>query len=427
MVAGSAVAMGINRSCSDSSWSGGGDGETMPPVHLNDTLTNEMSTHEGLEKMDEIVERYLRRWEIMGAQLAYSRNDTLLYAKGYGWADKERNMRMEPSNIMRIASVSKLVTAVGIMKLCEDGKIALSDRVFGNMGILNDTAFTNVIRDERYFDITVEQLLRHSAGFTTGAGDPMFSTRIIMMQNKLSTPPDNQKLTTILLRRRLGFEPGMAQRYSNVGYMLLSMIIEKVTGMEYDKYMQEAILQPIGCYDFHIAGNYYENRRKNEVRYYVHGGTQPDYEYNNSGRMVEKCYGGNDIRNLKGAGAWCASAAELSRLIASIDLDPRVKDILSKESILTMTEEMPDHGFSIGWNFTPDGKPWERTGSLAGTSALVMRYPNGECLILLTNTSTWKGHGFSRDTKQMFERLRKEFGPKMPKVNLFFPRQTFSE
>lgn len=389
-------------------------------IHLNDTLTNSMSDSPQLEDMENKIKRYLLRWEINGAQIAVTRNDSLLYVKGFGWADMEKKQEMQPSNIMRLASVSKLLTAVGVMKLAEVGTLKLSDHVFGPKGILNDTAFTNAIKDQRYLDITVEQLLRHKAGFTTGAGDPMFSTRYIMMQNRLITPPDNNTLMKILLKRRLGFTPGTAKRYSNVGYTLLSMIIEKKTRMSYEDYMRRFVFEPAGCYDFHIAGSYEKDRRRNEVKYYMHKGSEPVYEYNNSGRMVEKCYGENDIPNLKGAGAWCASAAELSRLVASIDLLPGVKDILSKKSVEFMTREMPDHDFSIGWNFCPKGRPWIRTGSLSGTSALVLRYPDGECWILITNTSTWKGHGFSNDTMRLFERLRQENRDKFPKRNLFF-------
>lgn len=389
-------------------------------IHLNDTLTNSMSDSPQLEDMENKIKRYLLRWEINGAQIAVTRNDSLLYVKGFGWADMEKKQEMQPSNIMRLASVSKLLTAVGVMKLAEVGTLKLSDHVFGPKGILNDTAFTNAIKDQRYLDITVEQLLRHKAGFTTGAGDPMFSTRYIMMQNRLITPPDNNTLMKILLKRRLGFTPGTAKRYSNVGYTLLSMIIEKKTRMSYEDYMRRFVFEPAGCYDFHIAGSYEKDRRRNEVKYYMHKGSEPVYEYNNSGRMVEKCYGENDIPNLKGAGAWCASAAELSRLVASIDLLPGVKDILSKKSVEFMTREMPDHDFSIGWNFCPKGRPWIRTGSLSGTSALVLRYPDGECWILITNTSTWKGHGFSNDTMRLFELLRQENRDKFPKRNLFF-------
>lgn len=388
-------------------------------MHLNDTLTNAMSAQPELHAMDSIMQRYLKRWEIHGAQLAISRHDSLLYARGFGYADKDRKIPMEPSYIMRMASVSKLVTATGIMKLRDMGKIRLSDKVFGPKGILNDTFYVNSIRDKRYFDITVEQLLRHKAGFTNYAGDAIFSTRYIMQQNHLTTPPDHRTLLRIVLRRHLGYTPGTAQRYCNIGYTLLSLIIEKRTGMSYENFMQRYVLYPAGCYDFHIAGNYLKDRRKNETVYYMHSSSVPVPEFNNSGRMVVRCYGENDITTALGAGAWVASAAELCRLVASIDGDRTVPDVISPQAVKLMTQEMPDHQFSLGWNFTPRNRPWIRTGSLVGTSALVLRYPDGECWVFITNTSTWKGHKFSQDTMALFEKLRKRFGSKMPKRNMF--------
>lgn len=387
--------------------------------HLNDTLTNAMSSQPELHAMDSIMQRYLKRWEIHGAQLAISRHDSLLYARGFGYADKDRQIPMEPSYIMRMASVSKLVTATGIMKLRDMGKIRLSDKVFGPKGILNDTFYVNSIRDKRYFDITVEQLLRHKAGFTNYAGDAIFSTRYIMQQNHLTTPPDHRTLLRIVLRRHLGYTPGTAQRYCNIGYTLLSLIIEKRTGMSYENFMQRYVLNPAGCYDFHIAGNYLKDRRKNETVYYMHSSSVPVPEFNNSGRMVVRCYGENDITTALGAGAWVASAAELCLLVASIDGDRTVPDVISPQAVKLMTQEMPDHQFSLGWNFTPRNRPWIRTGSLVGTSALVLRYPDGECWVFITNTSTWKGHKFSQDTMALFEKLRKRFGSKMPKRNMF--------
>ena len=387
--------------------------------HLNDTLTNALSAQPALHAMDSIMQRYLKRWEIHGAQLAISRHDSLLYARGFGYADKDRKIPMEPSYIMRMASVSKLVTATGIMKLRDMGKIRLSDKVFGPNGILNDTFYVNSIRDKRYFDITVEQLLRHKAGFTNYAGDAIFSTRYIMQQNHLTTPPDHRTLLRIVLRRHLGYTPGTAQRYCNIGYTLLSLIIEKRTGMSYENFMQRYVLYPAGCYDFHIAGNYLKDRRPNETVYYMHSSSVPVPEFNNSGRMVVRCYGENDITTALGAGAWVASAAELCRLVASIDGDRIVPDVISPQAVKLMTQEMPDHQFSLGWNFTPRNRPWIRTGSLVGTSALVLRYPDGECWVFITNTSTWKGHKFSQDTMALFEKLRKRFGSKMPKRNMF--------
>ena len=341
------------------------------PICLNDTLTNEMSDIDTLSGMDSRIEKFLAQWDIMGASLAIMRNDSLVYAKGYGWADREAGREMTPRNILRMASVSKLITAAGIMVLKERGMISLRDTVFGPSGILNDSLFTASIRYKNMYRITVEQLLRHQGGFTSSRGDPMFSTRDIIRQFRLDGPPDHNTLVSCVLKRPLGYKPGSWQRYSNFGYLLLSMIIEKVSGQDYETFIQENVLHPAGCYDMHIAYNYYEQKYPNEVRYYMHEGSEKVEEYNMSGRMVERCYGGNDIRALSGAGAWCGSTAELCRFVASIDGKPQVPDILSQESIDEMTEYFDSQTFSLGWNDTKPSDGWTRTGTLTGTSALV--------------------------------------------------------
>lgn len=388
-------------------------------LRLNDTLTNAMSGFQGNDSMDRTIEAFMQKWGIKGASLAIMRNDSLLFAKGYGWADEEKGDSMTPRNILRMASVSKLITATGIMVLKERGQLSLQDTVFGNSGILNDSVFTAAIKEKSKFGITVEHLLRHQGGFTCSRGDPMFSTRDIIRQFRLDWPPDSRTLTECVLKRPLGYQPGTWQRYSNFGYLLLSMVIEKVSGTDYETFIQENVLKPAGCHDMHIANNYYEERYPNEVRYYMHAGSELCEEYNLSGRMVERCYGGNDIRGLSGAGAWCGSPAELSRFVAAIDGKPGVADIISAESVAEMTEYFDTQTFSLGWNDTKPTGEWTRTGTLGGTSALVKYFPEGDCWTMITNTSTWKGPGFTRYTESLFRKCRELYGDMLPAQNLF--------
>ena len=88
------------RCCSCSSAPTQNDSTQVAPFHLNDSLTNAITMTPELHDLDSIMQRYMKRWEINGAQLAVSRNDSLLYARGYGWADMEREIEMQPSHIM---------------------------------------------------------------------------------------------------------------------------------------------------------------------------------------------------------------------------------------------------------------------------------------------------------------------------------------
>ncbi len=390
------------------------------PLNLNKTLTNEMSDTSDLAGLDKSITRFMQEWNLQGVSLSIMRNDSLLYAKGYGWADEEKGVRMSPGIILRMASVSKLLTATGIMVLQEQGRLSLRDSVFGPSGILNDTSYTKIIKDKNYYKITVEDLLRHKGGFKSTYGDPLFQTRTVMMQNRLTTPPDQETLVKCMIKFPLKFVPGTSQYYSNFGYLLLSMIIEKVSGESYEAFMQQNVLRPAGCTDFHIANNYYKEKYKNETRYHLQSNDEPVLEYNNSGREVPRCYGGNDIRALSGAGAWVGSTPELARFIASIDGRPEVPDILSLKSVRAMTEYLDDDTYSLGWNDTHPLKGWTRTGTLSGTSALIKYYPDGECWILITNTSTWKGPGLTRYTAELFRTLRQRYSEKLPARDFFW-------
>ncbi len=386
-------------------------------VYLNQTLDNSMSDIPELEGLDRKVRNYMRQWAVKGASLAIMRNDSLVYAKGYGWADEGDSTFMEPSHVMRMASVSKLITAVGIMVLQDRDSLSIKDTVFGPSGILNDSLFTSVIKDKNYHKITVEHLLRHQGGFYR---DPLFSSRDVMNQMQLDHAPEKEDFFKLVLGRRLRFAPGSWQKYSNFGYLLLSEIIEKVSGKPYEQFIIEDVLRPAGCYDMHIAGTYYNDRRENEVRYYTHEGDGKFIEeYTNSGVMVERCYGGNNIPMLSGAGGWCGSPAEIARLVASIDGRPEVKDIISPEAVFQMTEYFDKETFSLGWNDTTPEKGWSRTGTLAGTSALVKYFPDGECWIMITNTSTWRGPSQARYTDALFRQCRELYSGKLPKRNLF--------
>lgn len=389
-------------------------------VDLNRTLTNEMSDTTDLTKLDKDIQTYMQYWHLKGLSLSIMKNDSLVYAKGYGWADEEKGIEMSPGHILRLASVSKLITATGIMKLQEEGLLTLQDKVFGEDGILCDSTFTAAIKDKNYYKITVEHLLRHKAGFTTNAGDPMFSTRDLMYLNHLSSPPDHETLVRTQLKRRLPYEPGTSQAYSNFGYLLLSMIIEAKTGESYEDWIQSNVLKPAGCTDFHIANNYYADRYDNESKYYVQDDDEPVNEYNNSGRMVVRCYGGNDIRALSGAGAWVASTPELARFVASIDGKPEVPDILSEESIREMTRYIDPETYSLGWNDTKETGEWTRSGTMSGTCALIKYFPDGECWILVTNTSTWKGPSHTRYDTELFQKSRAKYSALLPARDFFY-------
>lgn len=360
----------------------------------------------------------MSQWNIRGMQIAVSRNDSLLFAMGYGWADMERGEKMEANSIMRIASASKLLTATAIIKLAEEGKLSLDKHVFGDDGILNNTGFTEAIKDKRMFDITVRDLLLHKGGFTLGAGDPMFNTAEIIKAKKLNHAPDNDELIMIVANRRLGFQPGASRKYSNFGYMLLSKVIEKISGQNYWEYVQTNVLSPAGIFGMRPATNYYAEKHPGEVKYY-----SPDNElveeFNGSGKMVDRCYGGANINGLVGAGGWVSSAADLNRLVTAIDGHPGLKDILSPQSVALMTARNGEEKLCLGWTDSDGKGRWHRSGTLSSAHSLIERFPDGECWVITMNTGVWRGFHFTRQMQRLVENCRAKYSNSLPRQNLF--------
>ena len=143
------------------------------------------------------------QWEIKGASLAIMKDGKLIYSKGYGYADEENEVKTDVNHIFRIASVSKLITAAGIMKLVENGTLSLDDKVFGEEGILNDTTLYAPVKDKRMNHITVENLLRHQGGFTNRAGDPMFCPIDIAEKMNVPAPADLNTIIKFVLSKEI--------------------------------------------------------------------------------------------------------------------------------------------------------------------------------------------------------------------------------
>ncbi|MDE6450952.1 MAG: beta-lactamase family protein [Odoribacter sp.] len=358
----------------------------------NQVITNQDSELILTRRFDQMIEKFMRKWEIKGASFALMKDNHLIYSKGYGFADVEANVPMDVMHVFRIASVSKLITAVGIMKLQEEGKLCLKDYVFGEKGILNDSIFLN-IRDKKSKQITVEHLLRHQGGYSIVYGDPMFCPVDIAKKMKVPPPADLNTMIRFVLSRRLSYTPGRSTAYSNIGYGILSKVIEKVSGEDYETYIRKHILLPAGCFDMHLGKNCYENKLPNEVKYYEVSNAELIPACNGSGQLVPRSNGGNNIEDLYGAGGWVASPAELLRFLAAIDNHPEIPDLLKPESIEYMTRNIP-HTLPIGWIDTNKKGDWIRTGTLAGTSAMMKKQADGYSWVFLTNTRSWKGAHF---------------------------------
>jgi CubicO group peptidase (beta-lactamase class C family) len=383
-------------------------------------LYNRLSDNESFNSFDYSVNRFLRKWHIKGASVAVLKDEKLVYAKGYGYADEEAGIMVEPFHTFRIASVSKLVTAVAIMNLVEDAKLSLNDKVFGIDGILKDSIYSNYV-DKRYEQITLHHLLMHRAGWTTRWGDHMFIPHSIAKQMKRELPIDDKTYIEFALSKRLHFTPGRYYSYSNLGYVILGKVIEEVTGKTYENYVQNEILYPIGIYDMQIGQNLFKDKALFEVKYYEQHDAFKAYSIYDKNKKVSKSYGGNDITALNAAGGWIASAPSLAKLLTAINGESYFPDVLLPESIELMTKPMHKGDLPLGWKGAYHNT-WWRSGTLAGTSAFVYKGSGDISYVFITNTSNWKGSDFTIEINKMMHRALSKI-KKWPSNDLFLHRE----
>jgi len=350
-------------------------------------ITNDYSSFPACHYIDEAVQQIMHKYNVRGASVAVAVKGRLVYAKGLGFADAEKQVPVSPAHLFRIASVSKLITAVAIMKLVEQGKVRLDDHVFGSSGILNDSIY-RIYRDKRYEKITVDHLLRHVAGFSTRYGDPAFNPVAVAKILHKDLPLKSSDLIVFALHYPLASSPGHRYAYSNLGYIILGEVIEKVTQMPYEQFVQTQILYPLGIYDMHIGKSFFAQRYPNEVKYYEQYGPRLSPAVDGSEEQVERANGGIDIPLLGPAGGWIASSPELAMLMLRIDGFPEKPDILSSESIAAMTSAGYFEDDLLGWMGKDKEDNWWRTGTMTGTLAHVMRRNDNIVWIVILNTSS---------------------------------------
>jgi CubicO group peptidase (beta-lactamase class C family) len=180
--------------------------------------------------IDGLVREYFPHDDEPGAGILVSRGSELVFCRGYGLADMTTSTPVTPETNFRLASVSKQFTAMAILMLCEDGKLSLDDRL------------TSVFPDfpEYGTSITVRHLLNHTSGLrdyedlmTSGQAEQVLDHDVLELMRKASGPD---------------FPAGTRYSYSNSGYAVLAMIIERVSGQRFADFLHQRIFEPLGMH-----------------------------------------------------------------------------------------------------------------------------------------------------------------------------------
>ncbi|WP_051296220.1 serine hydrolase domain-containing protein [Eisenibacter elegans] len=380
------------------------------PEHLgiilkHTLLHNTQGAHPEFKQMTRMLAQFTQQNQLAGLSVAVMKDGRLVYAQGFGYADSLAKLAMEPYHRLRVASVSKLITAVAVMKLVEQQQITLDTKVFGKDGILNDLKYQTAIADERIYDLEVVHLLEHTGGWRNRfRSDPMFKNLEVAQAMGVPPPADFETTICFMLGEKLVAAPGAFYDYSNFGYSLLGEIVAKVSGMSYDDFVQKAVLKPIGAAQTHAGKTRAEQLHPLETYYYEQVGAPKRLSVYGTGDSASRVYEGTYMEALLPAGGWVTTPADLLRLVAAIDpQNPRTK-ILSPASIERMvTPRDTTQRIYLGWKQCAP-EQWVRTGSLASTSAVVCRLPNGISWAIITNTGPWRGPFFVYDLQGIMRR-----------------------
>ena len=184
-------------------------------------------------QVDSAVEAQRKVQQIPGVSIVVCREGKIVKATGYGLANVELDVPVTPETIFQTGSVGKQFTSMAILMLLEEGKVALDDKI------------TTYIPEApaTWKDVTVRNLLTHTSGIADYGGEEDTMGKGVINFRKDYT---EEELIQAFSKMPMDFAPGEKWSYSNTGYVLLGIIIHRVTGKFYGDILQERIFKPLG-------------------------------------------------------------------------------------------------------------------------------------------------------------------------------------
>lgn len=203
-----------------------------------------------LKRITPVLEEFVERGQMSGAVTLVMRRGALAHFEAVGWQDLEAKKPMQKDTIFQIMSMTKPFTGVAIMMLAEEGRLRLHDRVEdhlpefrGQMVIESEKDGVRVLRKPSR-PITIRDLMTHTSGL--GPAAPGIGDIMIRMDRTLA------EACLIYSQQPLLFDPGTRWEYSNTGIAVLGRLVEVLSGMSFEQFLERRIFQPLGMTDTHV-------------------------------------------------------------------------------------------------------------------------------------------------------------------------------
>ena len=305
-------------------------------------------------QLDRLMQHY--DGDVPGASVLVVRDGEAVVRRGYGRSDLAQGVEAGPATAYRLASVSKQFTAAAILLLAEDGALAIDDPVRKWLPSLPREAEA----------VTLRHLLTHTSGLPD-------------YEDLMPVPYDGQirdagVLDLLERAHRLYFPPGSAYRYSNSGYALLALVVERASGMDYPAFLKARIFVPLGMHDSlaYVAGG-------PEVPHRAFGHSEVDGHWQRTDQSSTSA--------VLGDGGIYSTIEDLARWDAALD-DDRLLSAASRALAfaphVSVVGEGYEASYGFGWRIT--GETLWHSGETIGFRNVIVRWPARRLtVVLLTN------------------------------------------
>lgn len=319
--------------------------------------------------VDALMQRY--QGKVPGASLLVVKDGKALVSRGYGLAELESGRPAGPETNYRLASVTKQFTAASILLLVQDGRVGLDDPIRRWLPSLPPT-------DN---GITIRHLLTHTGGLIDYEDIMSPDTRVPLR--------DADVLKLLENERRTYFPPGTSYRYSNGGYSLLSLVVEKASGMSFQAFLKQRIFLPLGM--------------TNTLAYVQGGSPVPNRAFGYS--LIDGHWTRTDqsmTSAVLGDGGVYSSIADMAKWDAAF-YDNRLLSDESRRLAFhpwTKTDD-PTIEYGFGWRIT--GETEWHSGETIGFRNVIVRYPRRHfTVVLLTNRNDPEPYRTALDIADVF-------------------------
>jgi CubicO group peptidase (beta-lactamase class C family) len=302
-----------------------------------------------MQRVDALMQRY--DGNVPGASLLVLRDGTPLVRRSYGMANLEDGIAATPATNYRLASVTKQFTAASILLLAEDGRLKLDDRLrtwLPSMPPATDA-------------ITIRHLLTHTSG--------LIDYEDVMAPDATEQVLDADVLRLLETQDRLYFAPGTSWRYSNSGYALLSLIVERASGQRFPDFLRTRIFQPLGM-DHTLA----YVRDGPEIANRAFGYSEIDGRWTRTDQSSTSA--------VLGDGGIYSSIDDLAKWDAALYDDRLLSDASRRLAFAPDTaSDDPDVRYGFGWRIT--GETLWHSGETIGGRNVIVRYPQRHLTVVL--------------------------------------------